>query len=357
MLGVLLAVIVIASVAAGAYALNRDDDAAKAATPANHGNALARSALPTIADKGTVVRALDHAHPLRLWIGGDSLAGSFGPSLGDQLAATGIVQTQIDYKVSSGLWSNDVRDWYARAQQQMAGDDPEAVVFIIGTNDTPTVNNVDANGDKIPDWEVPYRAKVDKMMEQFVGPQHRTVLWLGPPTLGTKFMDDAAQKLGTVMREEAAKYAPDVVYVDTYKLFEGPDGGYSRRILDDHGNEFTARIGDDVHFSEQGAKYLAGALYTLLDSHWHLTKQADVAQPIAWTLASGSGENVPGYNSASHSRYRSRSTTRHTTRQTYSTATTPATSPESVAPTPTTGSPPTSAVTKTTDPPATTPTT
>ena len=31
----------------------------------------------------------------------------------------------------------------------MATHDPEAVVFIIGTNDTPVVNKVDANGDGV----------------------------------------------------------------------------------------------------------------------------------------------------------------------------------------------------------------
>ena len=36
----------------------------------------------------------------------------------------------------------------------MTTDNPEAVVFIIGTNDTPVVNKVDANGDGVPDWEV-----------------------------------------------------------------------------------------------------------------------------------------------------------------------------------------------------------
>ena len=35
----------------------------------------------------------------------------------------------------------------------MASDNPDAVVFIIGTNDTPVVNQVDANDDDIPDWE------------------------------------------------------------------------------------------------------------------------------------------------------------------------------------------------------------
>ena len=55
-------------------------------------------------------------------------------------------------------------------------------------------------------------------------PNHRTVFWLGPPTLGDQSLDDGAKAIGEVMREEAAKRAPDVMYVDTYKLFSTTDG-------------------------------------------------------------------------------------------------------------------------------------
>ena len=101
---------------------------------------------------------------------------------------------------------------------------PDAVVFMIGTNDTPVVNQVDANGDGVPDWQADYRLKVARMMDLFVGSSHRTVFWLGPPTLGTRSMDRGAVAIGQVMREEAAKRAPDVVYIDTYKLFSTTDG-------------------------------------------------------------------------------------------------------------------------------------
>ena len=57
----------------------------------------------TLLKKAKPPRRLTHDNPLKLWIGGDSLAGSFGPALGDKVGATGVVQTTVDYKVSSGL--------------------------------------------------------------------------------------------------------------------------------------------------------------------------------------------------------------------------------------------------------------
>ena len=57
--------------------------------------------------------------------------------------------------------------------------------------------------------------------------------------------------------QEAAKCAPDVVYVDTYQLFDGPDGGvlasHPRR---ERRRDHATRISDGVHFTDDGAEYL-----------------------------------------------------------------------------------------------------
>ncbi len=307
-------------------------------------------------------RALTHAAPLKLWIGGDSLAGSFGPALGDTLGATGVVQTQIDYKVSSGLSSNDIRDWYTHATQQMLIANPEAVVFIIGANDTPIVSSLDANRDGVPDWTVDYRAKVDRMMDLLVGTNHRPVIWLGPPTLGTQNLNTGAIAIDQLMREEAAK-RPDITYIDTYKLFQAPDGTYSRTITDDTGKLIQARIADGVHFTEDGAQYLARAVFKVLDTHWKIAKQADTTQPIGWTLADGSGELVPGFSTAPRSRYHSYSngygsgngSSHSTTQYTSPPATYSGGGPTGVTSPPQTNPPATTPVTQHHDPPPTTP--
>src|SRR6185312_13838823 len=177
------------------------------------------------------------------------------------------------------------------AQEKMASDDPDAVVFIIGTNDASIANTYDGNGDGVPDWEAAYREKIDKMMETFVGgSRHRTVFWLGPPTLGDSNLDRGAKLLGPVMREEAKKFAPDVVYIDTYHLFEGPDGGYSRDLPDKDGNEVEMRISDGIHFSIDGAQYLSDAVWKLIDLRWRINSQADPSHPIDYTITPESNE-------------------------------------------------------------------
>ena len=303
-------------------------------------------------------RKLSHDHPLKLWIGGDSLAGSFGPALGQMAGATGVVDATIDYKVSSGLADQGIRDWPEHAAETMASDDPDAVVFIIGTNDASIANTYDGDGDGKPDWEKDYRERVDLMMQTLVGgDRHRTVFWLGPPTLGDSNLDRGAELLGPVMAQEARKFAPDVIYVDTYKLFEGPDGGYSRSLVDDSGEEVDMRISDGVHFSIDGAEYLGNIVWKLLDKRWEISKQADPSQPIEYTIAEGSNDYVPGIGDhySSDDDWDDGSSDDPPATNAPS-ATTPATSPATAPPT--TGKPPpatTPPTTKTTSPPPTVP--
>lgn len=73
---------------------------------------------------------------MRLWIGGDSLAGSLGPSLGKLEGDTGVVKPVFNSRVSSGLASPNFYNWPKHAASDMALYKPETAVFIIGANDT-----------------------------------------------------------------------------------------------------------------------------------------------------------------------------------------------------------------------------
>jgi hypothetical protein len=221
-----------------------------------------------------------------------------GPALGQIAGATGVVHTQVDYKVSSGLASNGVRDWVERATAEMAAHDPEAVVFEIGTNDASIVND-NPGPDGTPEWEPAYRLRVAQMMDLLRGSEDdpRTVLWVGAPPMSVEWRDEGVQELNRVMREEADKRAPDVVYVDAYALFSGEDGEYTSSLRTLSGEIERVRIGDGVHLTEAGANHVSAVLFALLDARWHIDEHADTAQPIAWDQSSGSGESSSGSSS------------------------------------------------------------
>jgi hypothetical protein len=352
--GVLAAALVVGAAGVLAAFTSTDD------APASPGNAAAigpqsggSTSSTTVSTPDTVpVRALSHDEPLRLWVGGDSLSGALGPELGALLGDTGIVETHVDYKVSSGLVPG-VRNWQTYAEKAMTTEDPEAVVFMIGTNDASIVNSYDGNDDGVPDWEAGYRARVDDMMDLLTGPTgERNVIWIGAPTMRDTSRDKAVVQLNQVMQEEAAKRAANVTYFDAYKLFSDDDGEFSDRLDTPDGN-VRVRVGDGVHLTPAGAQLLATPIAALLDAHWHITAQADPTQPIGVTVAEGGelyGGSGSGSGSSGNSNTRKKSNGGSSTHKS-----TPTTEEETESTTPDTEAPPATSPPETTPPPDTTP--
>jgi hypothetical protein len=352
--GVLAAALVVGAAGVLAAFTSTDD------APASPGNAAAigpqsggSTSSTTVSTPDTVpVRALSHDEPLRLWVGGDSLSGALGPELGALLGDTGIVETHVDYKVSSGLVPG-VRNWQTYAEKAMTTEDPEAVVFMIGTNDASIVNSYDGNDDGVPDWEAGYRARVDDMMDLLTGPTgERNVIWIGAPTMRDTSRDKAVVQLNQVMQEEAAKRAANVTYFDAYKLFSDDDGEFSDRLDTPDGN-VRVRVGDGVHLTPAGAQLLATPIAALLDAHWHITAQADPTQPIGVTVAEGGelyGGSGSGSGSSGNSNTRKKSNGGSSTHKS-----TPTTEEETESTTPDTEAPPETSPPETTPPPDTTP--
>jgi hypothetical protein len=235
-------------------------------------------------------RPLSTSDPLRLWVGGDSLAGSLGPELGKLEGATGVVQPYFDSRVSSGLSDPGFFDWPDHATTEMARLDPEIVVFIIGTNDWTAVSG---------DWKQAYADKVDSMMQTLVGPG-RTVYWLGAPTLKDQKMDGAVVQVNAVAQEVAQRHSK-VHYVDTYKLFSDSDGTFSADLPDEQGNVVTMRAGDGVHFTTDGADYLARQVYKLVDAQCDVTAQKVDGATKQTIETEGSTQVAPGATSGSGS--------------------------------------------------------
>ncbi|HEX6311050.1 MAG TPA: DUF459 domain-containing protein, partial [Acidimicrobiia bacterium] len=227
---------------------------------------------------------LDPFDPLRLWIGGDSLAGSLGPSLGRMAADTGIVQPVFFSKVSSGLSTPDFWDWPEHGTEEMFKLDPEVTVFIIGANDTMIVT------DDTAEWRPAYEQAVEEMMQIMIG-ESRTVYWVGSPILEDD--DDlAVARLNQVFQDVAARHS-EVVYVDAYGLFSTPDGRYTPFVTDGEGETLRVRADDGVHFTPEGGDHLAEAIMAQLQPQCSLLAQAvpDAAKDVIETEGSS---RIPG---------------------------------------------------------------
>jgi hypothetical protein len=298
---------------------------------------------------------LTDADPLRLWIGGDSLAGSLGPALGTIAGSTGVVQPQFDSRVSSGLTSKGFFDWPTHAAKEMARLDPEVAVFIIGANDFNAPTNQVEGADGEPAWKAEYAGLVEEMLGA-LAPSVRTVVWIGSPVFEDDRRDAAIKQIDELSRDIVTAH-DNVAFVDAYALFTGPDGEYAASLppLDDPEAEAVpVRAGDGVHLTTQGAERLANAVYAILDAQCRTSAQA-VDGVVKGTIETeGSTQVVGGTGrggSVQTSPPASGSAVTGPPATTPPVTTPPATSPSTTAPPATV--PPTTAPTATSTPPAT----
>ena len=110
-------------------------DPAAPAGSANVDSAATTEAPTTTAAEPEETYVPSAEHPASVYIAGDSDAGAFGPSLMSLLDDTGVVDTTLDYKVSSGLARPDFYDWPAHLRQVIPKANPQVVVVTFGGND------------------------------------------------------------------------------------------------------------------------------------------------------------------------------------------------------------------------------
>ncbi len=225
---------------------------------------------PEIAD---APRALSPDDPLRLWVGGDSLAGALGPAIGTLGSDSGVVRTWYDSHTSSGLVDKGIVDWETEAAEQMLEVNPEAVVFVMGTND---FNFVTDDGS----WRADYARTTGVIMNVLSGDGARPVYWIGAPVLGEDDMSERVTEVNSVFVEEAER-RPDVAYIDAFDLFS-VNGAFAGDFENRDGEVVTMRDLDGVHFTGEGARFLAQAVFDLLNEAFDIDSQAvpGATQPV-----------------------------------------------------------------------------
>jgi uncharacterized protein len=226
--------------------------------------------------------------PLRLWIGGDSLAGSLGPSLGHRAGTTGVVQPVFDSRVSSGLLSPDFVNWPQHGADDISLYNPEVSVFIVGANDA---KNLQEGATRDPKWRAQYAALVEEMLT-VIGGNGRAVYWVGAPVMADAAYSERVQGVNDVFREVAAKH-PDVTYVDAYALFSGPNGAFASMLPVPGGKVARVRGDDGIHLTPEGGDLLAETVFEGIDHACGITQQA-VPGAVKATIEAPGSSSVPG---------------------------------------------------------------
>jgi hypothetical protein len=207
------------------------------------------------------------ADPLRLWVGGDSVAGFLCYEMASIAQGDHGLAVHTHFEISTGLSRPDYYDWPAHLERDMAAEDPRVVILLLGANDdqplrTPGGSVADFG---TPQWTAEYGRRVGAVMDR-LRREGRTVVWVGLPVMRAPDFARRMSIIDDVDRRQAQR-RPGVLYVDSRPLFSDARGVYAAYLPDESGALTLMRAPDGVHLSPQGGMRLAQAVLRLLREH------------------------------------------------------------------------------------------
>jgi hypothetical protein len=218
-------------------------------------------ALPPTTTRSKPTETPTAAAPLRLWVGGDSLAAGPSWAVFVDAAATGVIKPQAEYQVGTGLVRNEFWDWPKHMDAVVRARDPQVSIFMVGANDD---QGIDVNGTSVhpPDqaWVDEYRRRVDSLMDSMTA-GGRKLLWIGMPPMRDATYSQSMGLIDQIFQQESAKHRR-VTYVDTWTLFSAPGspGTYAQFIPNESGEPTDMRLDDGIHLNVEGSQYLSRAV-------------------------------------------------------------------------------------------------
>ncbi len=269
---IVLVVVLVAAAAAGVVLVagrtggsGGGGEAQAAAVPSGSPAATAPAspaASPTPTPTPTPPPSLDEPtkkDPMRVYFGGDSLAGLPGVLFAQHGSKSGLMKVRTDYQVSSRLTNPDPVDWPARLQNELASGHPDVGVFMIGINDPGMPMIAKGSFTMYPKkaWLEEYQRRAEKLMKIMLHEGVRRVYWVGLPIMPEKGQTNQVKRLNQLFKQAAGRH-PDVVYVDTFDLLADKKGKFDASL----------RSGDGVHFTDEGAGMIADAVWAAIKADW-----------------------------------------------------------------------------------------
>jgi lysophospholipase L1-like esterase len=217
------------------------------------------------------------AHPLRLWIAGDSLVIVPGESLLRAVAANRAIEPvrRIDGRIATGLERPDVFNWFTHIRETMRTRMPNAVVVMFGGNDDHAFMTGLPKGQSIgsfgsASWTNEYRRRVRAVIDLVTG-QGGYLVWIGLPITHDTAQTSRFDAINAIVQKEAERRPGHVTYADTYFFFAGDDGGFAQYVTDDAGRLVKMRADDGVHFERPAGDLIAREVVRRLEKRFDLT--------------------------------------------------------------------------------------
>jgi len=214
---------------------------------------------------------------LRLWVAGDSLVITPGYSIVRAAGASHVIQSVggVDGHVATGLTRPDVFNWFAHIAAEVKKLRPKVVVLDFGANDDHGYMTGLPKGTSIgsfasPEWSAEYRRRVAGVMDT-VNRAGAVVVWIGLPITRSEAQTQRFDAINAIVQKEAKARPGKAIFVDTYTMFAGDNGGFAEYLQNAAGDTVKVRAGDGVHFDTAGGDLIAREVLKQLNELFDLT--------------------------------------------------------------------------------------
>ncbi len=214
---------------------------------------------------------------LRLWVAGDSLVITPGYSIVRAAVASPVIQSVggVDGHVATGLTRPDVFNWFTHIAAELKKLRPKVVVLNFGANDdhgymTGLPEGASAGSFASSEWSAEYRRRVAGVMDT-VNRAGAVVVWIGLPITRSEAQTQRFDTINAIVQKEAKARPGKAIFVDTYTMFAGDNGGFAEYLQNAKGDMVKVRAGDGVHFDTAGGDLIAREVLKQLNKLFDLT--------------------------------------------------------------------------------------
>lgn len=197
------------------------------------------------------------AEPLRVSLVGDSTMIETGKALQRSLADTGLAESILDARASSGFSRPDFYDWPAHLRDVIPERNPEVVIAMFGGNDAQGFV-VDGSVYEFgsPEWIEEYGSRVRGTME-YLALEGREVFWIGQPTMRSDSFESKIAIINQIYADQAAA-VDGVTFLDSRPLLS--PNGYTAFGPGPDGSEAQLRASDGIHLTGVGGEVISVAV-------------------------------------------------------------------------------------------------
>ncbi|MFZ1879331.1 MAG: DUF459 domain-containing protein [Gaiellaceae bacterium] len=202
------------------------------------------------------------AHPLRVWVAGDSLAQVPGEGV-ERISGLPLDVLPLESRLSTGLARPDLYNWFTRFRQVITQLHPQVAVLSFGADDAhdylagvPAGRTVGPLGSS--SWSAEYRRRVDGVTRE-LDAAGVYVIWLGLPIPDGAGFKKSFPIVNAVLEQVARAHPRGAAYVDTWHLLDDAHGRYTP-YLRVHGHLTLMRLPDGVHYTSAAGDLIAQAV-------------------------------------------------------------------------------------------------